>query len=164
MTQVLIILAVVIGLAAGAMILAACLFCWYLLKTMQDIKATVDAFGKVIEPMVKSGAFLAIANSTVEIASAIRPMLQAMTNINTTVGLFNKGFFEKGAVPDADVPVGASRPDTGFAGTKESFHISYDEGSAALRERMDLLRQEGYETDATRVREPEMENMTGSSV
>lgn len=160
MTTVFVVLAVVLGLLFGALLFAAGIFCWYLLKTMREFKCSIEQFTRAVDPLIKTGALQHLAGAASQSLDIGRQILSAMKAINVTVALFNKAFFSKEAIARSAAP----ETEDDFAGKDDSVRFGYSEEGAALRERQEALRKGGIETDHTRIQEPGPENMTGSAV
>lgn len=157
MTGTVIILAVVIGVLCGGLLVAVAIFFWYLLKTVRALNDTVGQFTRAIDPLIKTGALQVLASSAAQAIGIGNQMLAAMKNINTTVGLFNKAFFNKSAVAGTAV----TTEEEEFGSREESATYGYSEGDAAIREKQEALRRSGIETDETRVPQPAAEQMKG---
>lgn len=162
MTQVLIILAAICGVMLGALMLAGGFFFWYLLKIVRRLNETVEAFTRTLDPLIKTGALQTLAGSAAQMVAIGNQVLAAMKNINTTVGLFNKAFFNKEAL-GSEAATGESVEET-FADKDESKIYSYNESDQATLEMQGKLRKVGIETDPERAGVPSLEKMKGGTV
>lgn len=156
-----IVVAVMLGIFGGAMILATAIFFWYLIRTVRDLKASVDYLAKSVEPLMKAGSLQAIAKAAVQSLEIAPQLLVALKSLNGTMSLFNRAFFAKDAA-EAVIPTVTTTNE--FAGEDESARFGYSEEDAAVREKQETLRRSGIETDPARGGDPRTKNMTGESV
>jgi len=151
-----------LGMFLGAILLLAGLFFVYLLKVMKEVRDTVGAFAKVLDPLIKSGSLQRLTDSTATLAGIGVQALQAMKAINVTVAAFNKAFFKADALEELErsTPEELAEKETAQPGDSAVFHHSDEE--AAGRETAEELRRGGVEVDESRIMVPEKQH--GSTV
>lgn len=160
MTPVYITVAVIVALFMGAMLMLAGFFCWYLLKTMKEVRSTVEGFVKVLDPLVKTGALQQISSSAAGILKIGRRIVELIPDVNNTFRIFNNTLLSK----TTQTPFSERSPESPPVDEAAPMKISYDEEKMADLEHAEKLRRQGIETDAARVVEPGTEGMTGAEV
>ena len=166
MTGVIIVLAVLVGLGCGVLLIGLGVFFWRLLHVVASMEKVTSEFCKSLEPLLKSGAIVHMAQATAVLSVELPRMIVVFNTMNKTLKLFNKGLFKGEAIEEAEmepatVPVSAP---SGYAPEKSSGLYSYDEGQQAETENADRLRMIGIEYDHRRVVEPDAKQMYGSDV
>lgn len=138
---------VLLALVGGAGMLAMGIFFWYLLKTMRSVEKSIGEFVRVLDPLVKTGSLQQLSGAAATLVGLAKQALLSMHNINQTVAVFNRGFFDSEKLG----PLTPAAPPADFAQEGESAVYSSSEEGAAQQEAAADLRKMGIETDATRV-------------
>ncbi len=144
MTPLIIVVTAFVCLFFGAATLGLAIFFWYLLKSIRQMNATVAAFSVVLDPLVKSGSLQQSATAIVELAVFGKKLIPAMSNLNTTVALFNKAFFKPEALDET------GEGGEGYAKPSESAVFHHTDELAAKREVNEQLKKAGLEVDSER--------------
>jgi hypothetical protein len=150
---------VLLALLMGAGLLAMGLFFWYLLKTMKQVEKSIGEFVRVLDPLVKTGSLQQLSGAAATLVGIGKQALTAMNNINLTVGVFNKAFFDQTKVGAISQEPAAED----FAPEGSSGVFSSTEDELVQREAAQHLRDIGIETDASRTIE-RPEKMYGGKV
>lgn len=160
MTQVYIALSIIAGIAVGVFLILMGLFFWYLLRTMREVQKSIGEFVRALDPLVRTGALQTLSTSSATMVDIGQKMLKSMGAINVTVAAFNQAFFSKETLAG----MRTEPPVDGYASADDSQRFEYSEEAAALTERQDTLRKQGFETDANLIMTPTPDKMYGSNV